>query len=354
MKVFLFLCLSLQALFVWAEPEIKLFVGSSKSDVRLVGDLKVLGPEGQALFQGKSVNLEVGSGGILELDGKPTGFSELKISSPGVISWGERQFRHNIEARSDKNAVSLTHQLPLESYIEGVVASELPKSWGLEVLKAQAIAARTYAIWQKSHKELLDSSVMDQVYHGVQREHELAKRAVKETAGQILTYRAKPAHTFFHAACGGHTASSEEVFGGNEPYLKGVKCPYCHTSPAYRWKYEISRKDLDKKLGANVSKIKSIGETNSGRVKNFRVLSDAKPKEMKSAELRRILGYSNFRSTLLTKKNFGWGSVEFGGRGFGHGVGMCQWGALTLAKKGKTAKQILDYYYPGTEIRRFY
>jgi stage II sporulation protein D len=244
--------------------------------------------------------------------------------------------------------------LPMETYIEGVISSELPKSWPLEVLKAQAIAARTYAVWQKYQKEHLESSVMDQVYHGPERVHDNARKAVKETAGQILTYDAKPAHTYFHASCGGHTASSAEVFGGSEPYLKSVECPYCRTSPVYRWKLEISRKDLDKKLGVKVSELEFIGETESNRVRGVRFKSKPALKDMKGTDFRAKVGYDKLRSTLITKHSLGWRNAEFQGRGHGHGVGMCQWGALEMAKQGKTAEQILEFYYPGTKIQKLY
>lgn len=248
----------------------------------------------------------------------------------------------------------LIHTLPMESYITGVISSELPRSWPLEVLKAQAIASRTYAVWQMVQKEHLESSVMDQVYQGAQREHKLAKQAVEETSGQVLTYESKPAHTYFHAACGGHTASSEEVFGGREPYLKGVSCSYCQGAPPYQWSYELSRSELDKKLGAKIKNLEPVGETESGRVKHFRFKSKPQLSDMKSADVRKALGYNVFRSTLLTKHSLEGRYAQFAGRGHGHGVGMCQWGALKMAKLGKTAEQILKYYYPGTEIRKFY
>lgn len=267
------------------------------------------------------------------------------------LSWAEPEVRLN---RAPAGKPKQIETLPMESYIAGVISSELPSSWPLEVLKAQAITARTYAIWQKSQKEHLESTVMDQVYHGADKIHALAKQAVAETAGQVLTYESKLAHTYFHAACGGHTASATEAFGNSEPYLQGVTCSYCHNAPTYRWKYELSRKELNKKLGAKISDIEPVGETDSGRVKSFRFKSKPQLKDMKATDFRKALGYNTFRSTLVTKNSLGWTTAEFAGRGHGHGVGMCQWGALTMAKQGKTAEQILEHYYPGTEIRKFY
>lgn len=264
--------------------------------------------------------------------------------------WAEPEVRLN---RAPTGKAPQIETLPMESYIAGVISGELPGSWPLEVLKAQAIAARTYALSKKSQKEYLESTVMDQVYHP-EKIHALAKQAVSETAGQVLTYNAKLAHTYFHAACGGHTASAAEAFGSSEPYLQGVTCSYCAKAPTYTWKYELPRSELNKKLGAKISEIEPVGKTDSGRVKSFTFKSKPALKDMKGTDLRKALGYNTFKSTLVTKHSIGVISAKFEGRGHGHGVGMCQWGALTMAKEGKTAEQILEHYYPGTEIRKFY
>lgn len=333
MKLFVFL--SLIAGVACAEPEVKISLTAPA-----------------ARFVVNKNTVEAHKSGII-LNGKQTGLFALQIKGD-LLEFDSRQFRHAIDVKLNSDKLTLIHALPMESYITGVISSELPSSWPLEVLKAQAIAARTYAIWQMYKKEHLESSVMDQVYHGVQREHKLAKKAVEETAGQVLTYDSKPAHTYFHAACGGHTASSEEAFGSKEPYLQGVSCSYCHGSPTYRWSYVLSRSELDKKLGAKIKDLEPVGETNSGRVKSFRFKSKPQLGDMKATDFRKALGYNTFRSTLVTKNSLGFMKAEFAGRGHGHGVGMCQWGALSMAKQGKTAEQILAYYYPGTEIRPFY
>ncbi len=333
MKLFVFL--SVISGFLLAEPEVKMSLAAP--DTRFVVD-------------GNTV--EANSAGII-LNGKQTGLFVVQIKGDW-LDFDSKKFRNAIDVKQDAGKLKLIHALPMESYITGVISSELPSSWPLEVLKAQAIAARTYAIWQMYKKEHLESTVMDQVYHGAQREHKLAKQAVLETAGQVLTYESKPAHAYFHAACGGHTASSDEVFGSNEPYLQGVACSYCRGAPTYKWSYELARSELDKKLGAKIKNLESFGETDSGRVKNFRFKSQPQLGDMKATDFRKILGYNNFRSTLVTQHSLGAHQAEFAGRGHGHGVGMCQWGALGMAKLGKTAEQILSHYYPGTEIRKFY
>ncbi|MEI6806483.1 MAG: SpoIID/LytB domain-containing protein [Myxococcaceae bacterium] len=333
MKLLIFL--SLITGIAFAEPEVKISLTAAAARLVVGGN-----------------SVEANKSGII-LNGKQTGLFALQIKGD-LLEFDSRKFRNAIEVKLNSDKLTLIHALPMESYITGVISSELPSSWPLEVLKAQAIAARTYAIWQMYKKEHLESTVMDQVYHGVQREHKLAQQAVTETAGKVLTYDSKPAHTYFHAACGGHTASAEEAFGSKEPYLQGVACSYCHGSPTYRWSYVLSRSELDKKLGAKIKSLEPVGETNSGRVKNFRFESKPKLADMKATDFRKTLGYNNFRSTLVTKNSLGFSKAEFSGRGHGHGVGMCQWGALAMAKKGATAEEILSFYYPGTEMRKFY
>lgn len=335
-----FVSLCLISGFLWAEPEVRVSVAMPAEKFMLRGG------------KGEKFELKANSSGII-LNGQQTGLFVLPIKAD-FIEIDSKKFRKIIEVKLKLDKLSLIHSLPMESYITGVISSELPTSWPLEVLKAQAVAARTYAIWQMYQKEHLESSVLDQVYLGVQREHKLAKQAVEQTAGQILTYDSKPAHTYFHACCGGHTASAQEVFGGTEPYLAGVQCSYCQKAPIYRWTYGLSRRELDKKLGADIKELDSTAETRSGRVKSFRFKSKPALAEMKSADFRKAIGYNQLRSTLLTKYSLGWSKAEFAGRGHGHGVGMCQWGALEMAKLGKTAEEILSFYYPGTEIRKFY
>ncbi|MES2504866.1 MAG: SpoIID/LytB domain-containing protein [Myxococcota bacterium] len=348
-----FILLSVISNILLANLDVRLNIAPPAANFTLKGELTASTSQGAVIVSGKQFDLKADKSGI-SLNGQKTNANLIKITSPDLIEVGSRKFRKVIEVKQAAGKLSLIHTLGMESYIIGVISSELPSSWPLEVLKAQAIAARTYAVWQRSVKEQLESSVMDQVYHGVQREHPLAKQAVEETDGQVLTFDSKPAHTYFHAACGGHTASSTEAFGGSEPYLKGVSCSYCHDAPTYRWKYELSRQDLNRKLGAKIDNMEPLGESASSRVISFRFKSKPKLADMKAVEVRKALGYDKFRSTLITKHSIGWSKAEFAGRGHGHGVGMCQWGALKMAKLGKTSEQILEHYYPGTEIRKFY
>lgn len=336
-----------------SNPEVQLRVASSNIKILLAGNLAIAGLNGKVLFQLRRAEIMPGPFGII-INGRSSGEFVIKISSSNLIETGLRKFRKKIEIKQVDGKLSMYHALPMESYIAGVVASELPGLWPIEVLKAQAIAARTYAVWQKYKKEHLETTTLDQVYHGTQREHPLAQQATQETAGLILTYESKPAHAYFHSSCGGNIAGAMEVFGTAEPYLRNNKCPYCFGSPPFFWNYKFSRREFDRKLGSKIGELKLINKTRSGRMRDFKFNSYPLLRNMRTMRARSKLGYDKLCSSLITKYSANWHSVEFSGRGYGHGVGMCQWGAREMAVLGKESEEILNFYYPRTLIRRFY
>ncbi|MDA0713433.1 MAG: SpoIID/LytB domain-containing protein, partial [bacterium] len=227
------------------------------------------------------------------------------------------------------------HSLPLETYLVGTVASEVPQSWPDETLKAQAIAARTYAVWQTSRREGknydVKSSVMDQVYKGVKNEHSKAVKAVNDTKGQILSYNKKPVQAYFHSNCGGKTENAKDVWGMSLNYLPSSSCTYGKSDPKYYWTYSISKKSLNEALSkilpGPITKIKIIKKTSSKRAKTLEIFNKKQSKKISGEVLRGLLGYSSLRSTLIDSIRFGFSEVTFKGKGYGHGVGMCQWGA---------------------------
>lgn len=349
--IFLFILLTLSSLY--SNPEIQLRIAASNIKISLAGNLIVTGSNGKALFQLRRIEIVPGPFGII-INGRSSGESIIKILSSNLIEAGSRKFRKKIEIRQVDGKLSMYHALPMESYIAGVVASELPGLWPIETLKAQAIAARTYAVWQKYKKEHLETTALDQVYYGTQNEHPLAQQATQETAGLILTYESKPAHAYFHSSCGGNIASASEVFGTHEPYLRNNKCPYCYGSPPYFWNYKFSKREFDRKLGSKIAEFKLVNRTKSSRMRDFAFSSYPLLKKTRTMYIRSKLGYDKLCSSLITKCTANWYSVEFSGRGYGHGVGMCQWGAREMAILGKESIEILNFYYPNTLIKRFY
>ncbi len=357
----LFFSFSLQA-----EQEIRIAIGKPSTQLTLKGSgLSALSTDGKNLAKQDTITLSADASGIV-VNGKKSGSSTVNITSPGFIFVDGNQYRNALEIKwqlvSGTSQLVLIHAIPLETYVVGIVSSEVPHSWPLEALKAQAIAARTYAIWQKFRRldksYHMESSVLDQVYGGAQKEHSLAEQAAQQTKGQVLTYDNKPIQAYFHATCGGQTESAQEAWGSNLPYLPGSKCGYCKTARQYHWTYSISKKNLRRALKSvfsdDISHIKIIQHTKSDRAKLMEISHRKQKKQISATSFRELLGYNNIRSTLIDKISFGWLDVTFTGRGHGHGVGMCQWGAMGLAKAGFTADKILERYYPGAEIRQLY
>ncbi len=259
------------------------------------------------------------------------------------------------EVKRDENGLYIINDLPFERYIEGVVASETGKEWEIEALKAQAVISRTYAIFYKTLKTKKDfhltSSVLHQVYKG-NNTSPLIRRAVKETEGEILIYEGYPIKAFYHSTCVGKTELPEEVWGGDYPYLKSVDCN-SKNSPYENWQRRFSFEKIEKALGiSSIEDISIASYTSTGRVKTLNIVAaNTSEMEVKATDLRKLLGYRELPSThfsLIIKES---GYAIFDGKGYGHGVGLSQWGALEMAKQGKNYKEILKHYYPGTILK---
>ncbi len=261
----------------------------------------------------------------------------------------------NIQVLKGDKSLYLINELPLEAYVEGVVAAEVGTNWDLEALKTQAVITRTYAIYQKSLSKNprfdITSTVLHQVYKG-NNSQVLISYAVRETAGEILTYEGKPIEALYHSTSGGRTENAEEVFGKSYPYLKSVETN-CELSPYWVWERKIPNEEIEKDL--NISGLKDItvlSYTSTGRVKELTVESETGSSVIKATEFRKLLGWSRLPSTNFSMKPNG-NSITFEGKGYGHGVGLCQWSALQMARDGKNYKEILSFFYPGTKIEQY-
>jgi len=269
-----------------------------------------------------------------------------------------------LEAWADPGGLVLVNALDLEDYVAAVVASEVPRDWPDAALEAQAVAARTFAVAQKiaqgpAARAHLGSSALDQVYAGAAHPASGALRAAHATAGEVLTYGAAPIAAYFSASCGGRSETSEDAFnlaGGSTPYLLSepddadegrawvVRKPLAQISAALR------------KAGRVLAKVTSVSvsaRTGSGRARTLRIDTPSGARSLAAVELRQILGYSALPS-LLFDVSIEAGAAVFRGRGNGHGVGLCQWGARARALRGESYRQILAHYYPGSEVRRMY
>ena len=261
-----------------------------------------------------------------------------------------------IEVWKGQNGLYVINEIPFEDYIKSVVLAEVGANWEMEALKAQAVVSRTYAVYQKNANGNsyyhLTSSVLHQAYKGNSSDTRIAY-AVEKTSGEVLTFNNKPIEAFYHSTAGDRTELPEEVFGKSYPYLKSVQAS-CEASPYWVWEKNIPISEIEKSL--NISGIKGIkikSYTATGRTKELEIDSESEQiATIKSTELRRLLGWQKLPSTNFSLVRDG-ASIIFEGKGYGHGVGLCQWSALEMAKKGKSYKEILSSFYQGTEIQLY-
>jgi SpoIID/LytB domain len=258
-------------------------------------------------------------------------------------------------------------KLELEEYLQGVVAGEIPLKWEDEVLKAQAVVARSWTIYHiiRGKKEFL-ASQSDQVWLPLDEYRDFlgkVKKAVFETRGWVLTFPSgNIAPGFFHSTCGGSTESAYELWNSEQdPEIKNfiisVKCNKCYDSPHFFWRRKFKISDIQKILkkeddpiSERISKFFSFSyeHTSSGRVRKIFLNPGF---YLGYNQIREVLGLpSNFFSFEIDDEDY----ILFFGRGFGHGVGMCQWGAKKLAEEGKTWREILLFYFPLLKLKKIY
>jgi len=287
---------------------------------------------------------------------------KIMISASGsdVIIINGRDFRGSIQfIKSDSRKLLAINRIDLENYIKGILYHEVSHYWPMEALKAQAIVCRTYAVYQIQENKLQDYDVTcdiySQVYGGSTSERYRTNRAVEETNGLILTLQNKVFPAYYHATCAGHTEDASLVWNINIASLKGVSCSFCKDSPHFNWHYVLSVEEIKVKLLAsglrigNIRKIDILGRDNSGRITDLNIISAKNDLRIHAKDFRNIIGPNIIRSTnfninIIDK------DVVFEGLGWGHGVGLCQWGAYFMAKQGYTSQQILKYYYPRSGI----
>jgi len=316
------------------------------------------------LSRGKNLKTTVTSykDGIL-IGGKTFNTDKVLISTNDldVIIINGRTFRGNIQFIKNKNnKLAVINHIDLEDYIKGILYHEVSHYWPVEALKAQAIVCRTYAVYQMQENKSKDydvtSDIYSQVYGGRTSERDRTNRAVDETCGLILTYKDKAFPTYFHATCAGHTEDASLLWDINIVPLKGVVCNFCKESPHFNWHYVLSLLEIKDKLikaGYKISDINNIvilGKDNSGRITELKIISANRDLKILAKDFRNIIGPNIIRSTNFNVNIIDHDAV-FVGFGWGHGVGLCQWGAYFMAKQGYNATQILKYYYPGTDVK---
>jgi stage II sporulation protein D len=304
------------------------------------------------------------SNGDLTINGKPMASTfTLKPEAAGIhLVSNEKEYRGEFIVKKMGGGVTLINHLNLDDYLKGVLPREVVVTWAFESLKVQAVASRSYLASHLGRHGTqgydLCSDVHCQVYGGMGKEHPSTNQAVDDTAGEILTQSGKAISAYFHSNCGGTTEQVEHVWGlTSQTYLPRKSCSYGTKDPRYNWKFTYSNDDmlqiLKKKTtvtGSNLKSIRIIRKSHSGRAARVSVRTDDGDFEMSGNQFRVSLNPEKIRSTLWTLVRKTGQGYEFHGKGWGHGVGMCQWGAKGQAEIGRKYEQILAFYYPHTKL----
>jgi len=289
------------------------------------------------------------------LDVVPDGGAAIRIDG--------KAYRGAIRLLRAGQRLAVINWIDAESYLLGVLGSEMPASWPAEALKAQAVAARTYALYYRQDRAGMawdmTSTVEDQMYKGGVAPKSV-RAAVAGTRGQVLLHQGKLFPAFFHSTCGGRTEKPGLALDMPEfDFVGGVKCGFCKDAPRYRWRASLGEKEIVRRLAAagisakppieDISVI--VSKDKPGR--QVRVTSAEATVDVPIVEFRRAVGRLEVMSGKFECLKIG-DRFVFTGRGLGHGAGMCQYGARGMARAKRSYAEILAHYYPNTALKTLY
>ena len=339
----------------------------SSLNIKIPGSYEVTEPgKSGILYLGRNLKTTVtASKEDILIGEKSFRLSRILISprDDGLAIINERTFRGGILLiRDDSGKLTAINRIGLEDYVRGILYHEVSHYWPMEVLKAQAIVSRTYALYSRetnAQKDFdLTNDIYSQVYGGSRSERFRTNQAVDETKGLVITYKEKIIPAYFHATCGGHTEDASALWNINIAPLKGVVCGFCKDSPHFNWHEVIFTGEIRQllvnagyKTGV-IKKIFPLSRDQSGRIKDLKIINTKKDLVIPAKDFRNVAGPNLVRSTNFKVSIIGTDAV-FEGFGWGHGVGMCQWGAYFMAKNGKNAEEIIKYYYPDSNVKTF-
>ena len=360
---------------------------NSRSELYII-DAKAKNPVASFDRANLSVNISSSKSSFF-VNGRKVSGSQLliKTNSPYVFGINGMEYRGKLKliqnADGSFDAINL---VPLEPYLYGVVGAEMPDYWENSALETQAIAARTYCLYIKNKFGVnrrwdVKKTQASQAYNGIAAESWRTKRAIDKTYGQVLVCRHGDGSegifpAYYSSVCGGHTENHKNVFGGEslEP-LVGVGCRYCKyttRTPFYYWPMvQFDKKMVTEKIFKKYPKLKVLGEVVKLTASKKSVYeeeyitrmtmvkvsgSTGKKGSLRAEDLRLTIDPSGYKikSTICEIVDMGDKWAFISGRGFGHGVGMCQHGAQGMARKGKSTSEILMHYYPGSAIKSIY
>ena len=360
------------------QPELKVGLFKTSAPVKIIPDTQsiIVNPVDKKIIKNLSKDTEITiklSNGKIIIDGKTLNNNEIEIRPKNETDLKNMKTNINgkiyfggVKLKVIKNQISVINIVTVEEYLRAVVPKEMSSSWHEEALKAQAVAARTFSLKNRKRHENegydLCSNTHCQLYTGVEAANERTDEAIIKTFGEILQYKNKLIDALFHSDSGGMTENAVDVWGTDFPYLRVATEIEMKTNP---WTVNIKLEDFAKKLTANkksVGKVHFIKVTgleigkitsdrsSSGRVKELSIIGEAGEIKLTGLQMRNIF---NLNSTLFDIGIIG-DEVKISGYGWGHGVGLSQYGANNFAEHGYSYTEILSHYYKNTERKRLY
>jgi stage II sporulation protein D len=351
---------------------VRLLQDAQHLDISSGGPLTVATVAGQQVFQGQGEVTVRPDAGRLLVGKQAIQGTELRVTATAPLRIKQKEVQCSRQEAAlpgtyqgvlrvilNNDKLQVMNEVDIEDYLYGVVPAEVPASWPPEALKSQAIAARTYALYQVKHRtswryDLVDSQG-DQVYKGLQCVTAQTNQAVDATQGLILVYQHHPIFAMYTANTGWHSAYAEDVFDQALPYLIGVPDAYSPTQPMGRWTRTYQAKDIQRQLariGLQFGVIQDIVPqevTPSGRIKKAKLVHSNGTQVLRArTTLKRALDLPE----VLLKITHDQQTYVFEGGGFGHGVGLSQWGARAMAEEGKSARDILHFYYRNVDVQK--
>lgn len=379
-KILIGLSLVLPLTSIATVPKIKVRIGKNLKQVKLSGlDIKkeINGRSGTKFYKGKK-RLKFNCLTLRKLKTLKNPLLLARLSSPtGLIRWERTAYpgKLNIVAAAEQKGCDLVNEISMETYLSSLLAKEMNAKWPIEALKAQAVAARSYA-YHKIVTQQVSKSKGFKTYYDLENseKHQVngsffdttkkTLKATKETKGEVLTLgKGKLTPIFFHAKCGGRTFIPSQVWANRVKGYKSVDCPFCHKYGKKDWKLILPKKRfnlvVDKVLKnfyadklINKSDPTKIVPDHKGKSK-IRFYDDERLITIQKSRVRSVLGRDKAPSNYYHIVDRG-SKVEIKGKGHGHGVGMCQLGALEMAKRGMNYKQILAHYFPEHQLEKIY
>lgn len=319
---------------------------------------------GQVLaeVQGGTALVANAEGGSVAISRWRSGGIWIEPQGDGLVWIGDRWYRGKVYIVPTAGGLTAVNYVDLEEYLYSVLGGEMPTNWPLEALKAQAVAARSYALYQRQTGANTVFDVGDttrwQVYGGVKEETNTTVAAVQSTRGQVLTYSGQIINAVYHSSSGGHTENVEDVWLTALPYLRAVP-DFDQAAPVFQWTKNFSADEMRQRITGvgNIISFAVERVTPRGRMKSVRVIGDAGGRVLSGDQMRQAL---NLRSTLFTirpqsgqvasAQGAASGGFQVIGRGFGHGLGMSQYGAYGMALQGINYRDIVLHYYQGTVL----